>query len=396
MNIVVAGKNNIAVDIASYILKKFPEHSLLSVINRTDKGVDGFQRSFAKYCEKNTIPIISLEEAYSLEDSIFLSLEYDRIVKPELFKHEKMYNIHFSLLPKYKGMYTSSWPLLNGEEESGVTLHKIDSGIDTGDVIAQIAFDIDENETAKSLYLKYIDYGTKLVIENIQSIIRGDVVSFEQSYRNSSYFSKNSIDYSNLEYDFNKTAYDIANQIKAFTFRDYQLPNIRSFDIFGIKILKSRSYEKPGSLIFEDESKLVFSSVDYDITLYKDSFPEMLRACEIGDIQLIEKLSVNEDLINEKNNKGWSPIIVAAYHGHVEVIKYLVCKGGLINDQSNNGTTVLMYAKDYLEKTGDVSVIQEIIDMGGRLDIKDYNDLTVKDYVSENGNNFSKSFFLSC
>ena len=48
-------------------------------------------------------------------------------------------------------MYTSYWPIKNGEKKSGVTLHKIDSGIDTGDIISQLSFDIDE-DTLFSLY----------------------------------------------------------------------------------------------------------------------------------------------------------------------------------------------------------------------------------------------------
>ncbi|WP_419535971.1 formyltransferase family protein [Endozoicomonas sp.] len=395
MNIIIAGKNNIAVDVAAYIIKKFPLHCVFSVINRTDKGIDGFQRSFAKFSEQNSIPVITLEEAYSLENSVFLSLEFDRIVKPELFKHDNLYNIHFSLLPKYKGMYTSVWPILNGEDKSGVTLHKIDSGIDTGDIISQLDFNLDENETAKSLYLKYITHGTRLVIKNIESLISGEVNSTPQRFRNSSYYSQKSIDYSNLMFDFNKSAFEIANQIKAFTFRDYQLPNIGGHSIFGVKILEHRSTEKSGKLINEDDDKLIFSTIDYNLCLYKDSLEKMLKACKAGDKELINKLSENSFLINEKNSKGWSPIIVAAYYGFIDIVSILVSKGAAINDQNNKGTTVLMFAKDYLEKSGDTKLIEEIIDMGGKIDIRDYCGLTVKDYVVQNGNHISKSFFES-
>lgn len=71
------------------------------------------------------------------DDLIFISLEFDKIVNPDLFKDARLYNIHFSLLPSYKGMYTSAIPILNGEEMVGVTFHEIDKGIDTGNIIAQ-------------------------------------------------------------------------------------------------------------------------------------------------------------------------------------------------------------------------------------------------------------------
>ena len=58
------------------------------------------------------------------------------IIKTKNFKSNKLFNLHFSLLPSYKGMHTSAFPILNGEKYSGVTIHKIDNGIDTGDIIA--------------------------------------------------------------------------------------------------------------------------------------------------------------------------------------------------------------------------------------------------------------------
>ena len=59
---------------------------------------------------------------------------------PKNFLNARLYNIHFSYLPAYKGMFTSALPIKNGEVDSGVTLHKIESGIDTGDIIDQIKF----------------------------------------------------------------------------------------------------------------------------------------------------------------------------------------------------------------------------------------------------------------
>ena len=393
MKVVIAGKNNIAVNVAIYILEQYPEIELFSIVNRTDTGIDGFQRSFMKFCQQSEIPMISLEDAYSLHDSIFLSLEFDRIVNPDLFSHKKIYNIHFSFLPKYKGMYTSAWPIINGESASGITLHKIDRGIDTGDIIDQFEFKLDKNETAKTLYLKYINHGINLVIDNFDRILDREVEGTQQGSINSSYYSKKSIDYANLKFDFNKTAFEISNQIKAFTFRDYQLPNISGNNIFGVKVTNKKSNRKPGELVFENDEELCFSTIDFDIYLYKDVFDQFLFACETGDYATVYKLSKNEQLINEKNIKGWSPIIVATYNGHIEIIKLLLQKGASINDQNNKGTTVLMYAKDYLEKTGDISFIQNVIDFGADCNLKDYKNYTVKDYVAQSGNQFSKEFF---
>lgn len=135
----------------------FSKENIFVVINKTDSGVNLWQKSLKKYALDNNIKIKTLEDCYDIKDLIFFSLEFDRIIKTEFFKTKKMYNIYFSLLPAYKGMYTSALPIINGEKYSGVTLHKIDNGIDTGDIIDQIKFEIDLNDTARDLYLKYIE-----------------------------------------------------------------------------------------------------------------------------------------------------------------------------------------------------------------------------------------------
>ena len=106
MKICIAGKNNIAVSVCSYLLKKYPDIPILVVKNRTDNGTDSFQRSFWKFANDNNLPMKELEDVYSIPDLIFLSLEFDRIIYPERFSSSKLFNIHFSLLPAYKGMYT--------------------------------------------------------------------------------------------------------------------------------------------------------------------------------------------------------------------------------------------------------------------------------------------------
>ena len=165
MNIIIAGKNNIAVDFLKYVLE-LKNLNVFVILNKTDNFKNSFQKSLGFYARLWNVSIINLENSYVIENAIFISLEFDKLIKPSLFKTNAIFNIHFSKLPAYKGQYTSSWPILNNEIESGVTLHKIDNGIDSGSIVDQYSFPINKNETARSLYLKYIEYGTKLIIKN--------------------------------------------------------------------------------------------------------------------------------------------------------------------------------------------------------------------------------------
>ena len=170
MNLIIAGKNNIAVDVLKFALDNL-NMPIFVVLNKTENFQNNFQKSLGFYAKRWNVTIKKLEDIYDLNDSIFLSLEFDRIIKPDLFKSKNLFNIHFSLLPAYKGMYTSALPILNGEDKSGVTLHRINSGIDTGEIIAQTEIKINYKDTARDLYIKYIDFGTKLVLKNLSSLI---------------------------------------------------------------------------------------------------------------------------------------------------------------------------------------------------------------------------------
>lgn len=380
MNVIVAGKNNIAVDFVEWLIEKYPEIKIFGVTNSTDNGCDTFQRSYKKFCSANDIPILSLDDAYLVE-GIFISLEFDKIIDTNKFKKSNCFNIHFSNLPKYKGMYTSAWPIINAEEKAGVTFHEIDNGIDTGDIISQKEFLLDENETAGSLYLKYIRYGTQLVKDVFPDLVEGKYERKKQHHINSSYYSKKSIDYKNVKIELNRTAFQIKQQINAFTFRYYQLPKVLGCDIFGSKVLEDKSILKAGSVVEDSDNYIILSSIDYNIMLFKDNFSKILELSKDATFEELVLEAPFHNILLEKNEKGWSPIIVAAYHGNIELIKKLVGIGADVNDTNYNGTTVAMYLKDYVIKSKNYSLMEELVALGADLNIRDYHGLNIFDYL---------------
>lgn len=271
MIVCIAGKNNIAVNAVDFLINKnlVEESNLIVMFNRTDAATDSFQKSFKKYCSEKCLRSVDLEELFTTENLILISLEYDRIIPVQKFSSQKLYNIHFSLLPKYKGMFTSALPILHGETHSGVTLHEIDKGIDTGDIIAQTKFEIGSDSTACDLYLKYIEFGTALFEDNIENLLSGNFTKQSQSPINSTYFSKQSIDYANLQIDLKKTAFEIKNQIRAFNFMEYQMPVVFERQIDSAEILTAKSTLKAGSVISENEQYIDIATIDYDLRLNK-------------------------------------------------------------------------------------------------------------------------------
>jgi len=90
-------------------------------------------------------------------------------------------NFHPSLLPAYRGGSAMNWALINGETETGVTIHKIDAGIDTGPIIIQEKVSIEPDDTVKSLYFdKIYPLGVKMVAEAVRLIREGKAVPVPQ------------------------------------------------------------------------------------------------------------------------------------------------------------------------------------------------------------------------
>ncbi len=262
--ICIAGKNNIAIDALDYLLRDMAvaKADLCVCLNAADKGEDqpNWQRSLRKYASDNAIRVCPLNALYEMDDLLFLSLEFDKIIRTERFRTGRLFNIHFSKLPMYKGMYTSALPLLRGEKETGVTLHRIDNGIDTGNIIAQETIRIAITDTARDVYAKYIERGFSLWKENIRALINGSFSEHPQPKEGASYFGKQSIDYKSIVIDLKKTAFEIHNQLRAYIFREYQLPEIQGYPIEKSVLLDER--RAPEARVEVHEGYLDITGID--------------------------------------------------------------------------------------------------------------------------------------
>ncbi|MHC1770507.1 MAG: formyltransferase family protein [Flexilinea sp.] len=266
--LVIAGKNNIACDILKFALAYYDREKIKVVLNKTDNGTDGWQRSLKKTAEDLNVEILSLAAVYPDNDLVFLSLEFDILIRPELFSTDSLYNIHFSLLPKYRGMYTSAWPILNNETLTGVTLHRIDRGIDTGDIIDQQPFPITFTDTGKDLYEKYLRFGTDLVKKNFTNLLTGNFILKAQNKFDASYYSRKSIDYRNLIIDLYQPSIFVYNQIRAFSFDVYQIPQVFGREIFHCEISDMRSTKRAGTIVSKKTGSMTVATLDYDVILY--------------------------------------------------------------------------------------------------------------------------------
>jgi len=139
------------------------------------------------------------------------------------------------LLPKYRGCHTNFYQIYNGEKFSGITLHKIDQGIDTGDIVDQLKFKISKNGTAFDNYNKLMKYSVILFKRNIGKILKNKYSLKKQNNNKGSYYTRLSVNYKKMKnFKEKKNTLSFHNKIRSFIFPPFQLPIVN-----GKKIKKS-------------------------------------------------------------------------------------------------------------------------------------------------------------
>jgi methionyl-tRNA formyltransferase len=122
----------------------------------------------------------ALSEFRSHNVDIAVVVAYGRILPEpflDAFPHGAI-NVHFSLLPKYRGAAPVNWAIANGENETGVTTMKMDAGLDTGDILLQRTTPIGIDETSVELTSRLSQIGAQLLSETLHS--RGSITPIPQ------------------------------------------------------------------------------------------------------------------------------------------------------------------------------------------------------------------------
>lgn len=121
-------------------------------------------------------------------------------------------NVHFSLLPKYRGAAPVNWAIVNGEEKTGVTTMKMDVGLDTGDILLVSETEIGEVETAVELMQRLSISGAELLSETLQKF--DQLTPKPQNHDEATFAPIMKKDDGKI--DWNLSAKEIVNRIKGF------------------------------------------------------------------------------------------------------------------------------------------------------------------------------------
>lgn len=200
MRVVFMGTPDFAVGALESLIEA--GHQVTAVVTQPDKpkgrGKE-LQMTPIKVCaQKHGIPVFqpvkirepeAVETLRSYQADIFVVAAFGQILPEEILSMPRYgcVNIHASLLPKYRGAGPIQWAIINGEKITGVTIMRMDKGLDTGDMLFKTEVEIAPRETADTLHDKLAEAGARLIVEALAKIEAGDVTSVKQNDADSCY-----------------------------------------------------------------------------------------------------------------------------------------------------------------------------------------------------------------
>ncbi|MBN1103514.1 MAG: methionyl-tRNA formyltransferase [Deltaproteobacteria bacterium] len=196
--IVVMGNKNLAVGCTAHLLG-IRGNVVTVVLNPDDDGLDrhGYfslkrfarSRALPSYQPRNASEPGFVETLRGLSPDLIFSFSYSRIIRKNFLDafRDRVFNLHFSLLPRNRGCLPLIYALAEGDPETGVTLHLMDEGIDTGDIIAQTRLPITTSDTARTLYFRASAAGLALFAETYPSILDASFLRIPQPEERASY-----------------------------------------------------------------------------------------------------------------------------------------------------------------------------------------------------------------
>lgn len=179
-----------------------------------------------------------IEELKSLEADIAVVVAYGKILPAEYLTIPRLgfVNVHYSLLPKYRGATPIQSAILEGEEKTGITIMQIDEELDHGPILAQEEYPIEPQDNTVTLKKKFSKLGAVLLIKTLKQIKNGESVAENQDHAQATYTKKFTREDARI--DWAKKTDEILRQIRALN------PEPGTWTMWKDKVLKIEMAQK--------------------------------------------------------------------------------------------------------------------------------------------------------
>jgi len=226
------------------------ENNFFSSVARVGAGLN-----LPVYAPEDVNHPLWVDRIRELQPDVIFSFYYRNMLSEEVLSLAPLggFNLHGSLLPRYRGRAPVNWALLKGETETGVTLHKMVKRPDAGDIVGQLAVPISNDDIALTLHAKVRDAAKVLLTDVLPKIKQGNVSLTPQDESQASYFGRRTA--ADGEIHWHKSATEINNLIRAVTEPypgAFTYLGQRKMTIWRSRPLDTAHDKKPGTVLSSD------------------------------------------------------------------------------------------------------------------------------------------------
>lgn len=212
-------------------LKQDKRFEIIAVFSQPDKKIGRNQIETSSAVKKRALELkikvytpenintpANIAFIQSLQPDFLLTVAYGQIIAPEILKIPKIeaLNLHGSLLPKYRGASPIQSALLNGENETGISIMRMITKMDAGEIFYQTKIAISKTDDAESLFQKISEIGSKITPDILAKIAKNELKTVSQNENDATYCKKIKKEDGQIDWQ-NETAQEILNKIRAYT-----------------------------------------------------------------------------------------------------------------------------------------------------------------------------------
>lgn len=202
-----------------------------------------------------------IQELRQFEPDLIVVAAYGQILPQTVLDLPRFgcLNVHTSLLPKYRGAAPIQWAILNGDAETGVTIMKMDAGLDTGDILTQQTTPIRAEDNSQTLHDRLAELGATLLTQTIRDYAAGQITPHPQPSEGVSHARKITKEDGLL--DWAKPARELLNRLRAFTpwpgvFTHLPAqPRPHTLKIWQVEVLDQSG--RPGEIVSADKLGII-------------------------------------------------------------------------------------------------------------------------------------------
>jgi len=238
-----------------------------------------------------------VEVLHSLQPDVMVVAAYGQILSEEILNLPRFgcINVHGSLLPKYRGAAPAQFAILNGEQQSGVTIMQMDKGMDTGAMLAKVVVPVTENMTSGELLVALAETGDGALRKVLSCLGTNEYQPEAQNESEATY--AHMIKREMEKIDWNASAQSIHNKIRAFNPEPGAytlLPNGKHLKIWQSTLADGEG--KPGEVLTIEKKSFVVAAGEGALRILQVQ-PEGKKAMPAGDFLNSRALKVGDVLL---------------------------------------------------------------------------------------------------